>query len=73
MSKYEVRFESESGKHCVVEFRVNNSQFACGDIVYSSYDVDACQDVRNSLELDQDPAYQKYLQKQEAYAFEDCF
>ena len=72
MSKYEVRFESESGKHCVVEFRVNNSQFACGDIVYSSYDEDACRDVRDSLELDQDPAYQKYLQKQEAYAFEDC-
>ena len=73
MSKYEVRFESESGKHCVVEFKVNNSQFACGDIVYSSYDEDACRDVRDSLELDQDPAYQDWVVEQDAKEYADCF
>lgn len=72
MIKYEVRFESESRQHIVVAFReYAEGKSACGDIVYKSYDEQAAQDVQDSLQLDQDPAFQKYAMEQDAYAFED--
>ena len=73
MIKYEVRFESESHQHMVVAFRAYaEGKSACGDIVYRSYDEQAAQNVQDSLQLDQDPAYLKWLAKLEAYAFEEC-
>lgn len=74
MIKYEVRFEVESRQHMVVAFSpCRGGHLSCGEIVYSSSDVyEACQ-ARDRLILDQDPAFQNYMAKQEAYAFEECF
>ena len=74
MIKYEVRFEAQSRQHCVVAFQpCLGGHSSCGEVVYSSSNVYEAEQARDRLILDQDPAFQNYMAKMEAYAFEECF
>lgn len=75
MIKYDIEFDDKRLMKWVVVAYVacSGSTASSGEVVYSSRYIMQAQQVRDSLELDQDPMYQKYLTEQEAYAFEECF